>query len=486
MTTPRGTAVPGLLRTYAWLVVLTTLVAVGAAVVAAAARPISYTSTAEIVVTAEETEGTPLRPDMGTERTIARSGVVAGRAAAVLGSDPATAAEGLDVTVVLESSVLRISYSAATAEAALAGAKAFAYGYVSYRNGRAKAPVATLVTPAALPHMGTRGPLPVLLLLGLLAGLAVGVSASWVWDRLADRVRHPGELTRLTGLPVLTSLPKWAGTDGAIAPGGLAREPFAYLAARLGSLLHRPGDRTVVVTAPRARAGTTSVACGAAVALARQGKEVVLVAAHLEGLLPEEVLSTKAASGLRQLLRGECSLDQALHATHVPHLRVLPSGGEGPGRLELGALATSLRRLSPQSYVVIDAPPLLASADSLLLADLADAVVLVADLRTGTRADVREAWELLQGVEPGTVLGWIANRRPRERRRAANVEAVELSGAGPAPDQHQVSTPYSYRDQVPQGPPRRGRKPAAAPTRATPPHAGGRPAPGPAEPARPR
>ncbi len=479
MTATHGTAVPGLLRTYAWLVLLTTVVSVGAAIVTAAARPVGYTSTAEVVVTAEESDRTALRPDMGTERTIARSGVVAGRAAEVLGSDPMTAVEGLEVTVVLESSALRISYSAASPEAARAGAKAFAYGYISYRNSRSATQVVTLVTPANLPHVGSRGGLPVVLLLGLLAGLTVGLGAAWLWDRLADRLRHADELTRLTGLPVLMTLPRWAGTAGAIAPGSSAREPFAYISARLGSLLRQPGGRTVVVTSPRAGAGTTSVACGTAVAMARQGKDVVLVAAHLEGLLPEEVLNTRAASGLRQVLRGECSVDQALHSTHVPHLRVLPSGGEGPGRLELGALATSLRRLGPQTHVVVDAPPLLASADSLLLADTADAVVLVADLRTGTRADVREAWEMLQGVEPGTLLGWVVNRPPRHRPREATSETADLSDPAPA------AAPVPVRPANPDpDPPRRGRRPAAAPTRATPPRGGGRPAPGPAEPAR--
>ena len=120
----------GLLRTYLWLVVLATCAAVGAAFAAAAAAPLTYTATAEVVVSPTQTDSNPLAPDMGTERAIAQSGVVVRDAASILGIDPATVREGLSVTLVPQSWVLHISYQADTAETAYQGASALATSYV--------------------------------------------------------------------------------------------------------------------------------------------------------------------------------------------------------------------------------------------------------------------------------------------------------------------------------------------------------------------
>ena len=61
--------------TFSQLVVLATLVAVGAAFLAVQAKPVTYTATAEVVVSPTQTDTNPIQPDMGTERAIARSPV---------------------------------------------------------------------------------------------------------------------------------------------------------------------------------------------------------------------------------------------------------------------------------------------------------------------------------------------------------------------------------------------------------------------------
>jgi uncharacterized protein involved in exopolysaccharide biosynthesis len=141
-----------LLRRYAWLIVVMTVVTVLAATALVVLRPSTYSASSSVVVTSAPSARTPVAVDMGTEREIARSGEVAARAAERLGLPPDTAAHGLSVSVLDGTEVLKISYSAASPREALAGAKAFTQAYIDYRNESGPpAPTANMIVPPVLP-----------------------------------------------------------------------------------------------------------------------------------------------------------------------------------------------------------------------------------------------------------------------------------------------------------------------------------------------
>lgn len=475
----------GLVLTHLWLVVLATAIAMGAAVAAAASRPISYTATAEVVVSPQKTDSSTLQPDMGTERAIALSGVVVRRGALVLGTDPGIVQKNLSVSVVPQTRVLRISYTAGTAEDAFQGGSVLASAYVDYRDGQGGPDVATLVTRPSVPASGSRGSLPLFLVLGLMAGLSVGVGAAWLWDRLSDRVRSTAELTETTGLPILARIPRWQRAGGPLAPDSRARESFAFVAARLASMAGHSGT-TVVVTSPRGGAGTTSVACGTAAALAAQGKRVVLVAANPAGTRPEELLPITTSPALADLLARGCSPELALHPTDVRNLSLVPMGGPDEDGLDLEDLHLVLEKLERNAFVVIDAPPLLTAADALLLADVAHLVVLVGDLRRGHRADVREALALLDDASP-RIAGWAVNRPPRRRRTTSAKPAQPLDEAAvespvtPLSDQEETTPAPSRPVAVARTARRRpGMRPPEIPRTTSSPHDDVRPFPAPA------
>ena len=183
---------------------------------------------------------------------------------------------------------------------------------------------------------------------------------------------------------------------------------------------------TIVVTSPRAGAGTTTVACGTAVALAGQGKRVVLIGAGGAGLRPEQVLGVATSPGLGQLLNGDCALDHAMHPTDVPNLTVIPTGGPPETSLALQDLRLVLEQLEKAACVVIDAPPLLDSADSLLLADAADHVVLVgaAALSALLRAGIM--------ARPERTSTAISSQATPSRRYAARSSSAIWSASAPA------------------------------------------------------
>jgi Mrp family chromosome partitioning ATPase len=426
--------------------------AVAAAV--ATSSTVTYTSMAEVVVKPRPTSGAPIEPQMGTERAIAQSGAVAERAAERLGERSAAAAAGLSVSVELETTVLDIEYTADTPEGALQGARAFTYAYLDFRNGDGSVRVAEVVTAPVLPAHGAGANLVMVLGLGAILGLALGVGAAWLWDRVTDWVRDADELEEQTGVPVLGELPRWARHESLVvgragpshqrhhhrgtrlAPPG-AGEAFGYVVA---GLLAQAGSRrhgiTVVVTSPRPGAGTTTVAVNTARTLAAQGRDVVLVGADLHDPRLHECLEVAASPGLLDVLHSDCTVERALQRTGDPHLRVLSAGVTPDANLHLHVdnLQLLLTQLGSNALVVVDAPPLLTWSESLILADKADLVVLVADLRCGTRKDAAAAVTLLQGLQP-SIAGWVVNRPPRRSGRTPRRAPVEPTLPAPAEEQ---------------------------------------------------
>lgn len=418
----------GLLRIYTWPIVLATLVTLGTACVVALTRPTTYVATAQVVVGPELAGGTALRPEMASEREIASSGAVTARAADLLGVDPSKAAEGLEVSAVVESSVLDIRYTSTDAQTAAAGARAFAQSYVDQRNSMSGADrIARVVTwPDVVETSGVNVPLT--FGVAVLGGLLLGVAAAWLWDRAGDRVHDAAELTEHSGLPILARVPSW-GPGRSVAPEGPAAEAFAYIAARLGTLTsHRRDGVKIVVTSPRSGAGTTTVAANTACALAAQGREVVVVGADVHDPQLHEIFGVSPAPGLLDLLQGDVSLEAARRHTQRAQLSVVPVGERHPtaqgAALPVDMLRLVLSHLGSHAIVVVDAPPVLDSASSLLLADNADVVLLVGDLRSGRRTEVAETLRLLEAARPA-IAGWVVNL-PRGRSAATPDAARSL------------------------------------------------------------
>ncbi len=291
MTSRLAAPEKSLVRVYVWIIALVTLLTVGVALVVALERPVTYTAESRIEVLSVPTRGAPIAPNMGTEREVATSGSVAEDAAARLDSSRSAAVQGLKVSVVADTSVLVIDYSASSAEEAYSGAEAFTHSYVATRNAEQKVRVASVISSPGVPEAGGSTDYVLIVAIGLLVGLALGIGAAWLWDRVSDRVRSPRELEKAGPPRVVSavSLP----SDG-VAMSGDGRD-FAFLASRLSSMTggRREGVR-ILVTAPRRRSGASTVAINTAAAIAGLGRRVVLVDADLSSR-GSELAASRAA-----------------------------------------------------------------------------------------------------------------------------------------------------------------------------------------------
>jgi capsular exopolysaccharide synthesis family protein len=114
------------------------------------------------------------------------------------------------------------------------------------------------------------------------------------------------------------------------------------------------------------------------------------------------VLGLEEGKGVTDVLVGEATLSEALQEPDGSHLKVLTAGTRAPNPADLldsAAMKGLVAELRKQAdFVVLDSPPLLSVADSLVLADLSDAILLVCVPGTSHRRDLQRSRLLLTHI----------------------------------------------------------------------------------------
>jgi succinoglycan biosynthesis transport protein ExoP len=246
--------------------------------------------------------------------------------------------------------------------------------------------------------------------IGVLLGLAIGLSLLFVVESLDRRVKtiedfeHEYRLSTLTVVPELTRQPRLAADRGELL------EPYRILRSALDIAAVTRQLSTLAVTSAMPGEGKTTVAVDLAHAVALTGRRVVLVeldlrrptfAQHFE-LLNNEGLTTA-------LVESRPIADVLVEPfAELPNLSVLPAGplphnpSELLGSPRIADIISSL--VSYGSMVIIDAPPLnpVADAQVLLNSSAIRASIIVARINQTTREDIRRARAILdrQIAEP--------------------------------------------------------------------------------------
>jgi len=174
----------------------------------------------------------------------------------------------------------------------------------------------------------------------------------------------------------------------------------------------RGGLRSFVVTSAAPREGKSTVVINLATSIAQSGKKVLLIDTDLRRPRLHRTFSVAPALGVTSVLIGDAPLDEAIKATQVPRLDVLPCGPIPPNPSELlhteqfrQLLATALAKYD---HVIFDSPPLGAVTDAAIIAPQLDGVLIVVKSQSTTREAVRGAVRQLRDVS-ANILGAVLN-----------------------------------------------------------------------------
>jgi capsular exopolysaccharide synthesis family protein len=297
-----------------------------------------------------------------------------------------------------------------------------------------------LLDPAAPTDRPARPIVPLNLAIGLLGGLALGVAGAFFRENFDQTIDTVDQVEHAAMAPSLAIVPKWKALKSrqlkpanALAPAkdsilmlaepqSQSAEAFRTLRACVSHVDPSVKPRVLMVTSALQEEGKTTTSLNYAVALAQQGKRVLLVEADLRRPTLKSRLHLNTASGLSSMLGGAPATDLPVAIPSIPKLFVIPAGPESSTAPEmLSSLSMAqmfLKWRTEYDYVVVDTPPVLSVSDALTLSDYCDATILV--VRAGvttTRTVARVRHELAQtrtGIT-GVVINAIDIKSPEYR-----------------------------------------------------------------------
>jgi capsular exopolysaccharide synthesis family protein len=285
-----------------------------------------------------------------------------------------------------------------------------------------------LVTPALSP-VSPSSPKPAQdALLGLAAGLALGLGAAFLWESLDDRLSSKEAAERAGGVPVLAMtplVPSGRRPEPTVAtsaePSSPAAEAYRSLRTSLQFARQERRLRAIVVTSPAVGDGKTSTLANLGVVFAQAGERVLLVSCDLRRPKIGEYFGLDESVGLTSVLLGQDTLEEALvPVPGIDRLTLLPAGPIPPNPAELlngGRVQDIFGQLSEQfDLVLIDSPPVLPVTDAAILSQYADATLMLAAAGQTRRADLHRAAEKLNQVG-ATILGIVLNKVTRQTGR---------------------------------------------------------------------
>ena len=254
--------------------------------------------------------------------------------------------------------------------------------------------------------------------LAALGGLVLGGGSVVLFEYLRDRVSIPEEVSQRVGLRVIGTVPQISRSRKRANDGHVAEcvDGIRAVISQTG----REAPKVILVTSAVEHEGKTTFAAQLAASLARSGKRTLLLDGDLRHPNAHLALGLDLRAGLPELLRGEISPDEAVQPTAIDGLFAVTGGVcdyaaiTALSRPETAALLKSLR--DSFDHVVIDAGPVLAFADVLLLGQLSD-LAIVATMRDVSRMpQVTSAVDRLRSVGI-RVLGTVVNGVSDSNRR---------------------------------------------------------------------
>ncbi len=275
----------------------------------------------------------------------------------------------------------------------------------------------------------------------LALGLMAGLGLAFLLEFLDSSIRRVEDIERLVDRPVLGMIPmvklksrsrskaaksstpkentaeeeRTVSHYSAVHPQSAVSEAFRSLRTSLMFSTAEGMPRTLMVTSAGTAEGKTTTAINLATVLAQNGSRVLLIDADLRKPRVHRSFNCFRAPGLTNriaLSQNTGKDNSAIHASHVENLFIMPSGNSTPSPAELLSSQRLQRILESCTrafdHVVLDSPPTLGLADSMILSRQVDGVIMVARSGRTSKDSFRMSIKRLAQVK-APLLGVVLN-----------------------------------------------------------------------------
>lgn len=248
-----------------------------------------------------------------------------------------------------------------------------------------------------------------------MVGLVLALFVGGIRERMHHVVRSSEDLEQATALPTLGVVPKVLdGTDARIAlasPRSAQAEAFHSIAAEIEESTPGGLPKTLLITSSVASEGKSTAALGIARSLSAMGKRVLLVDGDLRRPTTTQLLGGTNKPGLTDAISGTAVPENTVDSTDQGSFHVVHAGAAGENPVPL--LATKKikkvfdRLAATHDIVIIDGPPIMGLADSVLLARSVEAVLIVVE---ANRTHISEVDVAVSRLSKSNVIGGIITK----------------------------------------------------------------------------
>ena len=239
-------------------------------------------------------------------------------------------------------------------------------------------------------------------------GCVVGISITLLREYFGDNYRHPEEIQSDLGLFHL----------GDAVPQ--AQNPFSHtisdsyrtIAANLNLCNPEIEKQILMLTSCEFCEDVSTVAANLGVAMASTKNSVLVVDCNLSQPNQHRIFNIQLDANQVNLVENdEMDWDRVIQRTHIPNLDLLPArllSSNPTDFLRLPRLNDLFQQLRERyELILLDAPPILPTADSLVLGVHSDAIVLIVDLDQTHRETLRTSQNRIMHTQI-QLLGFIA------------------------------------------------------------------------------
>lgn len=289
------------------------------------------------------------------------------------------------------------------------------------------------VIDSASPPNGASSPRLLLnLMIASFLGLAGGLGAAFLLAMLDNTISDVEELYQYTGIGHLGVSPEIdLGDDVEFEVGSTERLKYIDTIAH-----HLPSDsfaesiqsvrtslsyakaggfpKSIMVTSSVAGEGKSTIAINLAISCAKAGKRVIVLEADLRKSRHHKIFGVPTSPGLSDCLVGDKGEPaKQYHIEQMRNLSVVVAGSKAPNPVDLLGSA-QMRQLitdyeSEYDLVIVDCPPILGLADSIVMSKMVEAVLFVVAAHSTPRDAVKNSVQRLRMVG-APIIGTVFNK----------------------------------------------------------------------------
>jgi len=249
--------------------------------------------------------------------------------------------------------------------------------------------------------------------LGFIVGAVGGLGLAFLFENLDTTLYTTDQIEAVTKLPSIGRVPQLGKLNSFDDMNTDFSYGEAFRRLRTNILSVEFPVRTLMITSARPREGKSRIVANLAFVMAQSGRRVVVVDADMRVPTQYKLFNIENNVGLSSILEQNARFTDELQSSDFQGVYVIPSGPLPPNPSEL--LGSDQMKLLIEKLkntfdlVIIDTPAILAVADAVILAPMADAIALVICRGKTSRGDVRSVQTQLSKIN-GRFIGVIENK----------------------------------------------------------------------------